>query len=629
MRRHTHFRILALFLALILFSQTGCIFSGYIPESTSAQSSEAPSVPETTRAPEPTQSSAEETEVLTEPETAPPATEAPTEASTEPATEPSTQSAEDSPKIPEYYHYEKEGFLADVEKMSTTDSVEEALALYDSLYKDLLELMTLRTVAEITYDHDTTNTAASDEASYTYNTLMECGDAYLVAVKKLTEGPHKDAFLAKVGQDAFDSYNEYRAMTDEEFELRDREDQLEDEYDAVWNRLDDFVYVYDGEEWTFTRLSSRDGSNLYYQKGATAYYDVLYGIEGVLFQTLGPIYVELVQIRDRIAKLNEYDNYVDYAYKETYGRDFSADDAQAFCDAIKKIAPEAYEEVTYGTTARITINVRLKASELLEDLGIAARELDPEIYSHWEYLTENALYDIGSEDERIDACFSTYFQSTETPFIFCKTSGQFRDFTSLSHEFGHFINFHNKKEENVLLCPDRFDLSEIHSNGLELLMTNIYPVLFGNQAENASRAEVADSLKGILDGCLYDEFQRKVYSNPAMTAEQINDLFYQLCVEYGKDEDERGVNYEWLFIPHNFSSPLYYLSYAVSGISALEIWQKSQEDVSAGLALWKEILSYSDNDKGYLEVAEACGLHPITDAEGITAVLKSALKFIR
>ena len=625
MRRRTLFRILALLLALILVSQTGCIFTGYVPETVPAHSTAAPEIPESTK-------DAAETEAPTEPATeAPtePATETPTEPATEAPTEPSSQEAGEQPRIPEYYHYEKEGFMENVKKLETTQDSAEAMALYDSLYNDVIELMTLRTVAEITYDHDTTNTQASDEASYTYNTLMECGDAFLVAVKKLTEGPNKDVFLAKVGQDAFDSYNEYRPMTDEEFELREREDKLEDEYDAVWNRLDDFVYIYEDEEWTFTRLGSGDGSELYYTKGADAYYQVFYGIEGVLYQTLGPIYVELVQIRDRIAKLNEYDSYVEYAYEEVYGRDFGAEEAQAFCDAVKKLAPEAYDEVEHGSSSRINVNASFKADELLEKLGVAAKEMGPDIYEHYEYLVNNKLYDIGSEEERIDACFSTYLQSTETPFIFCKTGGRFRDFTSLTHEFGHFINFHNKKEENPLICPDRFDLSEIHSNGLELLMTNTYPTIFGTQSDKAAKSEVADAINGILDGCLYDEFQRRVYSDPTMTAEQINSLFYQLCLEYGKDVDGQDVCYDWIFIPHNFSSPLYYLSYAVSGISALEIWSVGERDVSEGLALWKEVLSYSDNDKGYLEVVKACGLHPITDAAGVTAVLKDALLFIR
>lgn len=626
MHRRTPIRVIALFLALMLFTQTGCIFSGYLPETVPAQSSAAP---ETTEAPEPTKSASPETEAPTEPGSQPESSaEAPTETPPE-SQEPVTQEAEQPPRIPEYYHYEKDGFLENVKKLEASQDSAEAMALYDVLYHDTIELMTLRTVAEINYDRDTTNTQASDEASYTYKTLIECGDAFFVACKKLTEGPHKDAFLAKVGQFAFDSYNEYRPMTDEEFELREREDKLEDDYDAVWNRLSDFVYVYDGEEWTFDRLNTADGSNLYYTKGADAYYQVFYGIEGVMFETLGPIYVEMVQIRDRIAKLNEYDNYVDYAYEETYGRDFKAADAQTFCDAVKKIAPEAYDEVEHGASSRITVNASFRPDELLKNLGVAAKELGPDIYSQWEYLTENELYDIGSESVRIDACFSTYLQSTETPFIFCKTSGRFRDFTSLTHEFGHFINFHNKKEDNPIVCPDRFDLSEIHSNGLELLMTNTYPTIFGSQADKAAKSEVADALQGILDGCLYDEFQRKVYSDPTMTAQQINDLFYQLCMEYGKDTEGQSFCYDWLFIPHNFSSPLYYLSYAVSGVSALEIWDTSQRDVSEGLALWKKVLSYSDNDKGYLEVAEACGLHPITDAEGVTAVLKDALLFIR
>ena len=103
----------------------------------------------------------------------------------------------------------------------------------------------------------------------------------------------------------------------------------------------------------------------------------------------------------------------------------------------------------------------------------------------------------------------------------------------------------------------------------------------------------------------------------------------EIIAAYGKDENDWGLNYDWIFVPHNFSSPLYYLSYAVSGTSALEIWRTGKNDLNAGLALWKEVLSYSDNDKGYLEVAKACGLHPITDADGVNAILQDALNFIR
>ena len=600
----------------VVLPQTGCLFPPVPPEvamlTLEAQTEPAQTTEAGTDAPEST-----------------PAQTTDAAANTTPAeTTAAPDGGETAPPIPEYYHYEKEPFLENVKAMTAAADAETALALYDRLYGDVLEIMTLRTVAEIAYDTDTTDEKASEETSYTYEVLLDCGDAFLVACKDLTEGPYKDAFKAHVGEEAFEAYNEYRAMSDEEFELSRREDELEDQYDAVWNRLDDFTFEYEGTVWTFSKLNGIEGSMLYY-RDAESYFDVVYGLEGAIFETVGPIYVELVQIRDRIAKLNDYDDYVAYAYDTTYGRDFSAEDAQVFCNAVKSVSKDAYALTAYQGASYADISASFTPDSLIEQLGAAAKDLDPEIYTHWEYLKNNRLYNIGTEEVRLDASFSTYLQSTQTPYIFCKLGGTFRDFTTISHEFGHFINFHSKKEENVLICPDRYDLSEIHSNGLELLMPNEYELLFGDKAAAAAHSEISDAISGILDGCLYDEFQRRVYQNPGMTAEEIRDLFYELCVEYGKDENDWGLNYDWMFVPHNFSSPLYYLSYAVSGVGALEIWETSRTNLSDGIALWKKVLSYSDNDLGYLEVAKACGLHPITQGDDVVRILQSAMDFVR
>ena len=70
----------------------------------------------------------------------------------------------------------------------------------------------------------------------------------------------------------------------------------------------------------------------------------------------------------------------------------------------------------------------------------------------------------------------------------------------------------------------------------------------------------------LITGCLYDELQQYVYAEEDLTLEKINQEYCRLCKEYGliPADDERTELYSWYQVPHTFTSPCYYISYAVS-----------------------------------------------------------------
>ena len=47
---------------------------------------------------------------------------------------------------------------------------------------------------------------------------------------------------------------------------------------------------------------------------------------------------------------------------------------------------------------------------------------------------------------------------------------------------------------------------------------------------------------------------------------------------------------EWAVIPHTFQSPLYYISYAVSVIPALELYVMAEENEDAAAATYRAVL---------------------------------------
>jgi oligoendopeptidase F len=106
-----------------------------------------------------------------------------------------------------------------------------------------------------------------------------------------------------------------------------------------------------------------------------------------------------------------------------------------------------------------------------------------------------------------------------------------------------------------------------------------------------------DALYAIVTGCMEDEFQQRVYANPGMTLEQMNRLYAQLATAYGMEEVYGFSGMEWVLIPHSFQSPMYYISYAVSMVAALQLWEEQQtSEAEAWEAYWGIMMrgSYSD-----------------------------------
>lgn len=110
---------------------------------------------------------------------------------------------------------------------------------------------------------------------------------------------------------------------------------------------------------------------------------------------------------------------------------------------------------------------------------------------------------------------------------------------------------------------------------------------------------------------MYDEFQTAVYSDPDKSLEEVNRLFKDISEEYGYSygpyEEE---SYFWVDVAHNFQSPMYYISYATSALSALDLWLQSLEDWDGAVDAYLE-LSAMGMSKPYREAVKAAGLRDI------------------
>lgn len=530
----------------------------------------------------------------------------------------------------DYEHYDPTLFYAGLDELyalADAGDTDAVLAQYDKLYTELSYLTTMNEISYIRFSMDITDEYWSNENLYCGELLGEISDALSQACRQLLEGPLAEAFSAHIGADAAESLSEYVATTDREAELSLQESKLiNGYYETIASATKTVTYSYLGEPWDFEKLNGFPGDNLY-SSDREGYWEVSYGLEAAVNDLVGPIFLELVDIRTELAEIWGYDSYADYAYEHVYGRDYTTDDAQLLCDAVKEFSAWYYENLYYSDywySYDIPTPV-MNEEELIAALGESLSPFGEALTAVWEFMTHHGLYELSSEANCQSGAYTTELFYYQSPFIYASLVGDCYDVSTLTHEFGHFADAYYHPIPNLLTSVGSYDLFEIHSTGLEVLFTEEYDAIFTEGADIARFTTLGGLIEVVLDGCIQDEFQRRIYENPDLTLDEINKLFSSIYLEYGL-EKYRDVNYDWMYISHNYDAPLYYISYAVSALASLQLWTIAQEDFSAAVDCYLSILGQGAYEEGYFTVLENAGLRLFTEPGAVEDICKPALE---
>ena len=348
--------------------------------------------------------------------------------------------------------------------------------------------------------------------------------------------------------------------------------------------------------------------------------------EEELNQVVGPLYLELVSLRNQYASFYGYDNFADFADEEIYNRDFDENDIEIFRNAVKKFSGRAYELMYYSSaySAPYYLDIEMSTDELLDKLTYYGSLISPLAERSGDLLTSRKLYNIGNDSQRMDGAYTVTFEKSGVPYIFASVEGA-SGFVTMSHEFGHFTEATINHNPNPLLYGlGALELCEIHSNGLQGLYSSYYNDIYGEYAGEMSAYVVIDLLSNITEGCLFDEFQRAVYKNPDLTLDELNLLYRNICESYGSPTSTD--DYWWMYVSHNFESPMYYFSYAASGYVALQIWAQSQIDYDGAVATWESIVNAGSYDYGYMELLDDLDIPDFTDTATVGVTCDQALR---
>ena len=520
-----------------------------------------------------------------------------------------------------YEHYDPTEFLAGCEKldsMAEDGDIDEITSLYAELKDQLLYQQDLYTLADLLTNEDVTDDDLEEEKDYTYEILTESSDAFDSACKKVIKGKNGKAFTNYLDDDyAVNYYETYVEMTPELKQLLMEEEDLKDQYYDLINAYEDVTYMYNGKLY---RLGDILDDQAFYSADPNGYLEVYSGCLKALNDDVGGVYVKLVKLRNEKAKFYGYKNYCEYADKEVFGRDYSEKDLEGFKKGVKDFGGDfwmyyQYLEGSlpdYGVTdSKIVADAR----ECIEGISDYSDEAT-------KYMTDNHLYSVGDESNRIDGGYTVSFDTVKQPFIFFTTGNGVWDLTGIVHEMGHYTDAYRTPNPHPQCGEGSYDIYEIHSNGLQLLAGPRYKDVIGRGGALVEAYTIFSAMTSVSEGCMYDEWEREIYKNPDMTLDEINALYKKLSIQYGAGADYPGAEYLWMFIHHHFVSPMYYISYATSCYAALQIKLQSAEDYDGAVKTWEKLIDDSAYDKGYEEVVTDAGLKYFSNSKEVKNILQ-------
>lgn len=324
------------------------------------------------------------------------------------------------------------------------------------------------------------------------------------------------------------------------------------------------------------------------------------------------LYIELVTLGNRQAQLSGYDNYYDYMSAMSYDRDYSAADREKFRNFVKTYLVPAYDDAFNKVIADASTvsydGYEFWMSFMSDDYDSFDRNFLQEYIDsttgttndHLTALFETGNYVMTDNPNAREGAFCTYFDYYDQGFCFFGPG--YQSTSTVIHEMGHYY------AGAFVGNYTPFDLLETHSQGNEALLLAHMGTNPPAGYDLVKDYELFDQLITIIISCMVDEFESQIYAMEdvsSLTQEQISEMITAICDDYFADfGGEEFVNAnltdaQWYIRYVSGLSPAYYISYATSGVTAMNIFAQAQEDSAAARELYRKLVEEAPQVEGY------------------------------
>jgi len=197
-----------------------------------------------------------------------------------------------------------------------------------------------------------------------------------------------------------------------------------------------------------------------------------------------------------------------------------------------------------------------------------------------------------------------------TPWVLVNFAGRVRDVATLAHELGHAIHSMLAEDHSILTQHASLPLAETASVFGEMLITDR---LLRDEKDPLTRREllaaaVDDVYATVLRQAYFVLFELDAHAAilAGRSLEEISDLYLAKLAEQLGDSVEIApeFRYEWLSIPHLYSTPFYCYAYSFGQLLVLALYRRYQEEGEAFKPGYLKLLSYGGAERPETILAE-------------------------
>ena len=327
--------------------------------------------------------------------------------------------------------------------------------------------------------------------------------------------------------------------------------------------------------------------------------------------TLEEQYGKLVRLRCTMAKKLGFDSYIDYVYPLRGRYDYTAKEAAAFREAVRKYITPVCDRMYREQAERLGVDkLHLYDEQLVfpdgnalpigtpEELVEKARrmysDLSPETKEFFDFMAEHELFDLVTRENKHLGGYCTWLTDEKAPFIFSNFNGTSADVNVLTHEAGHAFEFYYAVRRLPLaeLSGSTSEINEIHSMTMEHFAYPYMESFFGDKADKYRFAHFTEALKTIPYLVSVDEFQHRVFEHPEAGPADWRRFWREIERKYMPWRDYDGNAFlesggYWMQKQHIFLYPFYYIDYALAQMGAFSLFRRQVESGDA----WEHYLT--------------------------------------
>jgi M3 family oligoendopeptidase len=530
-----------------------------------------------------------------------------------------------------------------IESAEVSETPEGWLALYADW--NALKSYVSGTESRISYTLSKDMTNPTSEANEKYSReevrpVAEQGNSHLVGA--LLASRHKDAIGKRYGNHLLRvAATAVEPLSPVNSELRVKGGELVNRYDKIIAAAEVTIH---GEKVTLSvARNMQSSSDPAIRREAFVNYRQWFVDHR---NELASIFDELVKLRDQMGRNLGHTNFIPLGYLGMGRTDYGASEAAEFRANVRAfvvpLQSKLYErqaaelgtptlkpwDSTYTPSLTLPSGVAPVESQL-EKAQRVFDALSPQLAGHFRQMRELGLIDLENRKGKQAGAYCTSFSDEGKVAIFCNSTGDQEDVSTLMHEMGHaFQGWESQPIESVDLQWPTYDACEIHSMGMEYLsMRHMHEFFSDENTEKFRRNRWKSAVELMCYICIVDEFQHWVYEHPNASTDERDAAWDSFWDVYKPGIDFSGVesykSARWYAQSHLFHAPFYYIDYAIAETGAMQLAMIDADDHQRAVEIYIDLCQIGGT-RSVLNIFSSAGLRSPFDAGLIRDLMNHA-----